>query len=335
MTEPAPLYPWLESAWQSLMAHRAADRVPQALLLHGPAGLGKATLAARFAQKLLCSGTAPMACGQCPSCHLFAAGTHPDYQQIGPEEPGKPIKVDAIRKLIGDLALKPHYVGYRVFVIEQADQMNISSANALLKTLEEPAAATVLCLITDRPSRLPPTILSRCQKLTIRPPGPAAAIAWLQARQPGCAAAVLLSAAGGSPLKALALAATDVVERRQQAFNEFMAVLMRRQDPVRVAERWFGQSHEECIAWMVSWVSDLIILVLAPGSQRVRNLDIARELGKLAERLSARRLAGFREELLTIRQALGTQANRQLLLEEALIRWSHLGQSLEHERLET
>lgn len=318
------LHPWLEPAWRSLTAHLATGRMPHALLMHGPAGIGKAGLAAQFARKLLCTGTAPMACGQCPSCHLFAADTHPDYQRIGPEEPGKAIKVDAIRKLINDLALKPQYGGYRIFVIDQADQMNLSSANALLKTLEEPAERTLILLLSHRPGRLPLTILSRCQKLRLRSPKADEALHWLEARHPGGSAKALLSAAGGAPLRALDLAATDVVERRQHVFDDFMAVLGRRQDPVRVAERWHGQSHEECIDWMVSWVTDLIALVMAPAVRRASNRDLLPELGRLAERLNARRLIDFRDELMAIRQALGGQANRQLLLEEALIRWSRI-----------
>ncbi len=328
------LHPWLEPAWRSLASHIESDRIPHALLIHGPAGIGKAGLAAQFARKLLCTGIAPLACGQCPSCHLFAADTHPDYQRVGPEEPGKAIKVDAIRKLINDLALKPQYGGYRIFVIDQAEQMNLSSANALLKTLEEPAERTLILLVSHRPSRLPPTILSRCQKLTLRPPKVDEALRWLEAQRPGCSAEVLLSAAGGSPLRALALAATDVVERRQQVFGEFTAVLGRRQDPVRVAERWHGQSHEECIDWMASWVTDLIVLVMAPAGRRVRNIDFLPQLGKLAEPLSARRLIDFRDELMKTRQALGGQANRQLLLEEALIRWSRIGQRMPQGRVE-
>lgn len=325
MNDATTLPPWLEAPWRSLRSHIDADRVPHALLMHGPRGLGKAELAARFAQSLLCHGTTDdWACGQCPSCHLFLADTHPDFQKVGPEEPGKAIKVDAIRGLIGDLALKPQYGGYRIFVLDPAEQMNLNSANALLKTLEEPAERTVLVLISDRPSRLPPTILSRCQKLSIRPPRAEVARRWLERQRPGCAAEVLLSAAGGSPFKALALADTDVVERRRVVFAECEAVLAHRQDPVRIAERWLGASAEECLEWLEAWVADLIVLVMAPGCQRVRNSDLLPDLSRLSGQLSPRRLLDFRAALLDIRQALGGQVNRQLLLEEALIRWSHM-----------
>jgi DNA polymerase-3 subunit delta' len=318
------LYPWLEAPWQSLKSHIDSDRVPHALLMQGPVGLGKSTLAALFARRLLCTEPDEWHCGHCHSCHLFEAGTHPDYQCVGPEEPGKVIKVDAIRKLINDLSLKPQYGGYRVFVIDKAEQMNPSSANALLKTLEEPADRTVLLLITHRPSRLPPTILSRCQKLSIRAPHREAAMEWLQGQHPGCAAEVLLSASGGSPLQALALTETDVVERRQRVFHEFGGVSRGQLDPVSIAERWHEQSHEECLNWMLFWVSDMVRLRMSPTAPRLSNADLEADLSQLAESFPIRNLMGFRDELLNFRHALGTQVNRQLLLEEALIGWSRL-----------
>jgi DNA polymerase-3 subunit delta' len=324
MKDQTVAYPWLEPAWTTLSAHRESGRIPQALLIHGAAGLGKTGLAVRFAQSLLCAAGGDAACGQCHSCHLFAADTHPDYQYLAPEEPGKAIKVDAIRKLINDLALKPQYGGYRVFIIDQADQMNLSSANALLKTLEEPAEKTLLFLITERPSRLPPTILSRCQKLMIRGPRIEEAIRWLQAQQPGDDAEVLLSTSGGSPLRALALVGRDSVKRRQQVFAEFIGVLRHRQDPVIVADRWQTEPLPQCIEWVMSWVVDLARLTIANPTAHLRNSDLGSTLRDVAQGVEPRSLLAYWDYLLKCRRALDGQANRQLLLEEVLIRASYL-----------
>ena len=318
------LYPWLEAPWQSLKSHIDSDRIPHAVLMQGPAGLGKSSLAALFARRLLCLGSGERPCGHCHACHLFEAGNHPDYQLVGPEESGKAIKVDTIRKLINDLCLKPQYGGYRAFVIDQAEQMNPSSANALLKTLEEPAERTVIVLTTHRPSRLPSTILSRCQKLSIPAPRKEEAMEWLQVQHPGCAAEVLLNVAGGSPLHALALIETDVMERRQRVFQEFGGISRRQIDPVVIAERWHGQAHEEYLNWMLSWVADMVRLLMAPAEPRLSNTDLEAELTHLAAGHRVRSLIDFRDELLTFRLALGGQVNRQLLLEEALIGWSQL-----------
>jgi hypothetical protein len=147
---------------------------------------------------------------------------------------------------------------------------------------------------------------------------------WLQRQHPGCAADVLLSASGGSPLQALALTETDVVERRQRVFHEFGGVSRRQLDPVSIAERWHGQSHEECLNWMLSWVSDMVRLLMSPTAPRLSNGDLEADLSQLAESFPIRNLMGFRDELLNFRHALGGQVNRQLLLEEALIGWSRL-----------
>lgn len=323
----APLYPWLAEAWRALDGHWAAGRVPQALLIHGGVGLGKRRLAEIFAGKLLCTAAGEFACGRCAGCRLLQAGAHPDFIKVEPPEPGKAIGVDAIRHLIGDLALKPQYGGFRVILIAPAHQMNLNAANALLKTLEEPAERTAMLLLSDKPSALPPTILSRCQKLAIRLPERGSACGWLAAERPGCEAEVLLAAAQGSPLKALAMADSGVIERRRKAFSECTGLLLGREEPVTVAERWLAEPHEELIDWMMSWTLDLVRLRSAPGWKKLANADFREPLQQVSGRLDLEGLLDHWALLLQSRRALGGQANRQLLLEEVLIRWSGLART--------
>jgi DNA polymerase-3 subunit delta' len=325
MDHSTELYSWLTEAWHTLGAHLAAERVPQALLIHGAAGLGKMRLAELFAQRLLCSDPGEFACGACPGCRLFLAGTHPDFLKVQPAEPGKGIGVDAIRHLIADLALKPQFAGYRVVAIAPAHSMNISAANALLKTLEEPAERTVMLLLSEAPARLPATILSRCQRLPVAMPDWGAACRWLEQRQPGCDGATLLAAAQGSPLRALALAGSEVAERRRAVFGEWGGVLLGREEPVAVAERWEKQPHEEFVEWLLSWTTDLIRLSSAPGCQRLYNPDLREDLRAMAGRLQLQGLFDYWSLMLRSKRALSGQSNRQLLLEDLLIRWSRLG----------
>jgi DNA polymerase-3 subunit delta' len=334
MNSAASLYPWLESPWRALSAHIEADRVPQALLIHGASGLGKMRLAELFAQRLLCARPDGFACGECAGCRLFLAGTHPDFIRVQPAEPGKAIGVDAVRHLISDLALKAQYGGFRVVVISPAHQMNISAANALLKTLEEPAERTVMLLLTDSPSALPATILSRCQRLPVSMPRRDLACRWLESASPGCPGEVLLAASGGAPLKALALAGSDVAGRRRTVFSECVDVLLGNDEPVAVAERWQSQPHEEIVEWMVSWTADLIRLCSVPGCNGLRNADLRDDLQPLAVQLHLQPLFDLWSLLLQAKRALSGQANRQLLLEELLIHWSglcrHHGRSGNH-----
>ena len=285
MTAETPLYPWLTEPWRTLGVHLESGRVPQALLIHGPAGVGKALLAEAFAQKLLCGQPAEFACGQCPGCRLFLAGTHPDFIRVQPAEPGKAINVDAIRHLIDGLALKSQYSGYRVVIVAPAHQMNLNASNALLKTLEEPAERTIMLLLTESPSALPATILSRCQKLPVPMPNREAVHGWLEKECPGAAADVLLAAAEGSPLKALALAGSEVVDRRRAVFAECAGLLRGQLDPVAVAERWQGEPHEQHIDWMISWAADLARMSSAGDECPLRNPDLRGELQVLAYRL--------------------------------------------------
>ena len=321
------LYPWLQSAWHTLDTHFRTDRIPHALLIHGAAGLGKARLADLFASKLLCERPGEFACGVCAPCRLYEAGSHPDLKRAEPEEPGKAIKVDVIRKLLVDLSLKPHYHGYRTVIIDPAHRMNISSSNALLKTLEEPPERLVFLLITSQPADLPATILSRCQKLSIQRPTHVEAGDWLSSVRPGCPAGVLLSAAKGAPLKALELVDSDVVERRRAAFEGFYGVCAGREDPVVLAERWHAPSHEDLLEWILTWVADLMRIRAVSSGVNLANPDLAELLGKLAIKIDPDALAMFWDNLLQHRHALAGQANRQLVWEELLIQAAALRSS--------
>lgn len=216
------------AAWRQLAALRG--RLPHALLIHGAQGVGKLALAERFAQLLLCEvagqGTEP--CGTCHSCRWFLGANHPDVRFIEPEafgryaaqadedeavpaKAGKPsteIKIEQVRALADFVNVGSHRGGRRVAVVHPAEDMNLSSANALLKSLEEPPAGAFFLLVSHRPARLLPTIRSRCVAVPVPAPDPGAAAAWLAAqgvKEP----ARWLAFAGGAPRRALEIASGD------------------------------------------------------------------------------------------------------------------------------
>ena len=163
-----------------------------------------AQFAQRFVRGLLCEQpVGGDACGHCRRCLLLAAGTHPDLVELtfGLRKDGTPrseIVVDQIRELSARLAMSSQFGGWQIACIDPADALNPAAANALLKTLEEPAARTLLILLADAPWRLPQTIRSRCQRIEFHLPSAAQALAWLQtAGVPD--AALALAAAGGNP----------------------------------------------------------------------------------------------------------------------------------------
>ena len=193
----------------------AADGRPShAYLLHGPAGSGKRAAARAVAAELLARGAADPENARARVLH----GVHPDLTWVAPSGAHEMLRRDVDEAVVAAAARTPFEASFRVFVLERADTMNDEAANALLKTLEEPAAYVVLLLLTDRPTQVLPTIASRCQPVRFDPPPPAELAARLQAR--GAApeqaeAAARLSLGDGE--RALALAIGDGAALRAHA----------------------------------------------------------------------------------------------------------------------
>jgi DNA polymerase-3 subunit delta' len=171
-------YPWHADLWNTIA--QDLTRMHHALLLHGQAGLGKEAFALRLARAALCNDRQGVdACGTCRSCALFAAGTHPDFLYVRPQDDSDSILVDQIRPVTEFFSLKAHISPRKVVVVSPADTMNVSAANSLLKILEEPPAGSMLMLVATQLARMAATVRSRCMRLTLSPPPRDAARAWL------------------------------------------------------------------------------------------------------------------------------------------------------------
>ncbi len=306
------LLPWHRGVWQWLEEYRRQNRLPQALLVSGPSGLGKRQLVQQFAKTLLCANRS--ACGSCFACRLLEGGTHPDWVTVAPEA-DKDLTVDKIRDLIDTLALKPQYGQGRVVVIEACDRMNTAAANSFLKTLEEPAPGTVILLLSEFPGRLPATIRSRCQHLKLAVPPLAVSRPWLQ-RQ-GFAeemAELALALNGGAPLAARDWLLGDAPARRGEFLKVWAQLLEGRKDPVILAQGWQDEPLEQIIAWLLALTADLVRLSMGLG-ERLLNPDQRTRLQDQAKRLNLTRLFKFWQRLLEVREALHTQLNKALLLE--------------------
>ena len=216
-----------EKIWKGLV--QRLERLPHALLLHGPKGIGKLRLAERFAQLLLCESPAPREapCGKCPGCRWFVAGSHPDVRFLEPEaiarqivaeeggetdkpkgKPSAEIRIEQVRALGDFLNIGSHRGARRVAIVHPAEDMNAHAANSLLKSLEEPPSNAVFLLVAHRPARLLPTIRSRCVQVPVPLPDAAAARAWLEG-QGVRDAARWLAFAGGAPRLALECASGE------------------------------------------------------------------------------------------------------------------------------
>jgi len=209
-----------EKVWHGLQARRG--QLPHSLLLVGQKGIGKYELARLFAASLLCEQPQDngQACGKCLACNWYSQGNHPDFRLLQPDaladegevedgkkKPSQQITIDQVRGLDDFLTIGTHRAGLRIILVNPAEAMNRNTANALLKTLEEPAPGTLFLLISNEPLRLLPTIRSRCQVVPMPLPQPAAAEKVLaEAGLPD--AARWLALAGGSPGLALELSAS-------------------------------------------------------------------------------------------------------------------------------
>lgn len=213
--------------WQSHTLAQAAARFRgHALLLHASPGVGSLEFAFAMARFELCEDEPHrlshpgMACGACASCRLAALDSHPDLQLLLPEtlrlqrglpletddrrKPSRQIRIEEVRRAIDWAVGTPSRGRGKLLLIHPAEAMNAASASALLKTLEEPPGALRIVLTVSDPARLMATVLSRCQRFVLAPPGQAQALEWLQGQGlDNAAAAVLLRATGGEPLEAL------------------------------------------------------------------------------------------------------------------------------------
>ena len=280
---------WLADTWRVLAKSLAEQRLHHALLFAAPAGMGKRALANALAMAALCTkrDADEYACGICRSCLLVAAGSHPDrvWVTFGLRDDGKPrteIIVDQMRALSQRLALSSQFGGLQIALIDPADRMNAAAANALLKTLEEPATSTVIMLVADDPTRLPATIRSRCQRIDIPVPSRDQALAWLRAQHVNAAtASATLEASLGNPGVALDWAGDDTLVIRSGCAEDLAALAHGRYTPAAVADRW-AADRPAARLWFASALAHNEARHLARGESGALGLTAREEIPKLA-----------------------------------------------------
>lgn len=262
--------PWHAHAVAQLSGAWARQHLPHALLLHGPEGLGKRQLAAWLAASVLCdvSGAELGRCGTCASCKLISAGSHADLLWVVPEEDKQQIAVDQIRALSERLSKTSYRQGYKIAIVDPAHQMTGAAANALLKTLEEPPPRSLLILVSSRPSTLPPTVGSRCQRVAVARPSKQAALGWLQAQQVSVSPA-LLEFASGAPLRALAYAGVGFTNLDQEMQRSLTELLRGEADVTQVAGQWAKESLPERLVWLDLWLTSGARGVLTRSDEQV------------------------------------------------------------------
>lgn len=318
-------YPWQLAAWQLLLEQYQQSRLPHALLFSGHAGTGKLDFAIALANLILCN-EAPQgrACDKCKGCQLRRAGSHPDLLHIEPEETGKAIKVDQIRRLKEFSSQTAQMNGYKVIILQPADALNINAANALLKDLEEPPAQTLFMLVTDKAEQVSATIRSRCNQTLLGVPDSAQASQWLaQHLQDQEQASLALKVTDNAPLLALELCQNEGLEQRKAIYRGLAEVQKGKNYSGNVAQSLQSYDPLQVIHWLQIWVNDLVKVAMTGSVEQVKNQDLASFLQKTAAQVQLNSLYLYLDCLHEQRQALlsGHNPNKILLLETLLIGW--------------
>ena len=299
------LYPWFVKTWSDL----DVSRLPHALLFHGQSGIGKFDFALRFAKKLLCESSAAIKpCNCCEACNWFDKGNHPDFVGLLPEVVGhllpqdvmdgddgkitkktakqdmaseggsdkkqsQFIKVESIRDTLESLGTGAHRFGHKIILIYPLEALQVVSANALLKTLEEPPENTIFILVSSRIDRILPTIKSRCRMISMSRPSEAIALDWMRGElnKLGLVSEALdlsssIKEAGGSVLQAF----SQIIGEGEYAADAEMRKLLL----VNLAKgkeiNWLGTSEKifklpmsDVLITLERWVSDVLSYKIA------------------------------------------------------------------------
>ena len=243
------LAPWQQAPLDTALAAWRAGRLAHGLLLCGPEALGKRAVADALAARLVCEADPDVpTCGECRGCRLRKAGTHPDLRIVtfevneNTEKMRTELVVDQVRGLGRSMQMTAQRGGAQVVVIDPAEALNGAAANALLKTLEEPADNRFLILVSASPARLSATIRSRCQRLLFHIPEAAVALGWLAAQGHAPAQAQgALDAAQGHPGLADRWLREGQLALREATLRDWASVAQGRAAPLAVAQGWLRE----------------------------------------------------------------------------------------------
>jgi DNA polymerase-3 subunit delta' len=319
---PPDYLPWHAMARARLATATSAARMPHALLLHGPDGVGKERFASALAAGLFCRQPGPdlLPCGNCAECALSRAGTHPDLHWLRRPDDRKSIGVDAVRDTCEQLGMTSLRGGHRVAVVATAQLMTHSAQNAFLKTLEEPAPRTLLMLITPRPSALLATLRSRCQRVEIPRPPAEEALEWLRRELGSTPPAGLLELAGGAPMRALALA-PYYAELEEQMASLFAHLASGRTEVTRAASDLLGEGLGTRLDWIEHWLAGSVRERLTKDATQFR-IPSSPKLQRAAGALNMQAAFRIVDRLRESRRLLETTAAPQLVVEALLIELS-------------
>jgi len=301
---------WLSSFVESWQDRVRQGRIPHAVLLAGPIGVGKRAAAQWMAATSLGINTTTL------PAHTREVPEHADLRWVAPPEGKEAIGIEQIRELVAALNLTSYEGGSKVAVIEPANAMTVNAANSLLKTLEEPPGDALLVLVADRVGKLPATIFSRCQRIDLAPPSESEALTWLDQLQPGAAWVDALRGTGGAPLAAIQsledLGTSEAMARDLNTLGQGTG------SAVEVAARWAKIPP----VFVLNWLAQQVKLGLVAGSAgRERAAGLAID-DSVLRRMDRRNLFCYLDIINRLRAQSAGSYNVHVTLEGLLIDWA-------------
>lgn len=329
------IYPWQSQQWANITKQYSDQTLPHAFLFSGLKGVGKLHFAQCLVEFLLCDRKQGLhACGECKQCKLVAAQTHSDFRLTEPGEGSAVIKVDAIRSLVEFFTLSSMQGGLKITILCPAEALNHNAANALLKTLEEPAGQSIIILISHAEGKLLPTIRSRCQVVDFATPKLQQAHDWLidtlvsEGRQAPTEAdvAALLSMSSNAPLRAKEYFEISALVENNLMLDEMASLLKNESIVTSVSSRWDDDIFSLRLAWTIRWLELILKLKMTGDNVDVQGQHGEKMLQYLAEKCSNfQLLALYRESLSQYRLFLGSSnPNKTLGFEYLLHQWIKL-----------
>ncbi len=296
------------------------ERVSHAYLFSGIEGCGKRKTALAFVQAVFCGKED--ACGICPSCRKVAGGQHPDLHILEPD--GAFIKIDQVRELQKELSYRPFEAPKKACIIDGAEKLNLSSGNALLKTLEEPPGNALMILITPERSAVLQTILSRCQTLDFQPlPGALIEERLIRDQFPAEAARVAATLSGGSLRRGIEIAADGVLEGRVSFLERVIALNLKDISTLFATAEELAADKEGLpglLELLLSFLRDVLIYRSTP--EAIANADLAQLVAQEAARSPQGRTMELIEQLIAMRRMLARNVNARLALEVFFMRFA-------------
>ncbi|NNC22666.1 hypothetical protein HKX42_02270 [Salinisphaera sp. USBA-960] len=318
---PAGTLPWQQTIRRQMAEAIAVGRFGQAVLFTATPGVGVDRLVNDVCMALLCRQPESVgyACGACAGCRLYAAGTHPDLTTLVPAEVGGEIKVDQVRAFANTLRLTPQYPMGRLGWIAPLERLNRSAANSALKIIEEPPVGSIIVAVSERPSAIPPTIVSRFTVWRLAPPTSEAGRDWLD--QQGLASAAVDRDSLRAPLAVAERADTDSTAWLERWDADLARLLSGRASVSGVAER----ASDAAPAFWLDWLARRVNAILEHRLGVTDGVDLPPRLAALTETGALADWQALAERVAETGRFRYSNADWQLVMESVLLRIEAMG----------